>query len=87
MFSKKVIVKSVTGLHARPGTKLVELANNYTSDIILVKKDGTKVNAKEVFEVLAANVSCGDELTVEANGTDAEMALKAVADYIETCEG
>ena len=87
MFSKKVIVKSVTGLHARPGTKLVELANNYTSDIILVKKDGTKVNAKEVFEVLAANVSCGDELTVETNGTDAETALKAVADYIETCEG
>ena len=87
MFDKKVIVKSVTGLHARPGTKLVELANNYTSEIKLVKADGTEINAKEVFEVLAANVSCGDELNVHAKGDDAEVAGKTIADYIETFEG
>lgn len=86
MISKKVIVKSVTGLHARPGTKLVELANNYSSDIFLVKADGTKINAKEVFEVLAANVVCGDELDVEATGIDANDACNAIANYIETCE-
>ena len=87
MLNKKVIVKSVTGLHARPGTKLVELANNYVSEITLEKADGTKINAKEVFEILSANINCGDELNVIVAGDDANEALKAVSEYIETCEG
>ena len=86
MFEKEVIVKSVTGLHARPGSDLVQLALQYNADIKLIKEDGKIVNAKEIFEILSSNINCCDKLKVQTNGTDAEVALEAICNYIETRE-
>jgi len=83
---KEVVVKSVTGLHARPGSDLVQLSLNYQSDIKLVKADGSIVNAKEIFEVLSAGINCGDKLIVKVEGIDAGEALEAVSKFIETRE-
>ena len=55
MISKKVVVKKESGLHARPGSDLVNLAMTFKSDIYLIKGD-KKVNAKEVLEILSADL-------------------------------
>ena len=87
MLEKEVVVKSITGLHARPGSDLVQLALKYESEVYLIKTDGKKVNAKEIFEILSSNINCGDKLKVKTNGSDSQEALEAVCSYIETREG
>lgn len=80
MIAKKVIVKE-TGLHARPGSEVVDLAMKFQSDINL-KKDDKVINAKEVLEILSANINFNDEIIIEANGVDEEEAVKALEEYI-----
>ena len=86
MVKKEVIVKSVTGLHARPGTDLVKLALSFDSNITL-EKDGNIINGKEVFEIMTAAINCGDKIVVITEGTDEIEALEKIAEYIETVEG
>ena len=86
MLEREAIVKSVTGLHARPGSDLVQLALQYKADIKLIKEDGKIINAKEVFEILSSNINCGDKLKVQTTGEDAKEALEAICNYIETRE-
>lgn len=85
MVKKEVTVKSVSGLHARPGSNLVELALTFKSDIKLIH-NGTNINAKEILEVMMGNINCGDKLTVEVTGEDEQEALDAVCEYIEKGE-
>lgn len=85
MQKKEVVVKSVSGLHARPGSDLVNLALTFPCTIKLIHNE-KEVNAKEILEVLMANINCGDKVTVLADGEEEENALEAVSHYIETTE-
>ena len=81
MVAKNVVVKKETGLHARPGSEVVDLAMKFQSDINLTKGDKV-INAKEVLEILSADINFNDEITIEANGVDEEEAVKALEEYI-----
>lgn len=85
MYRKKVVVKKETGLHARPGADVVSMAMNFQSDIVLYKGD-KKINAKEVLEILAADVNFNDEIVIEANGVDEEIAVNTLESYIGSTE-
>ena len=85
MVKKDVVVKSVSGLHARPGSALVELALTVKSDIKLIH-NGNSINAKEILEIMMGNINCGDKLTVEVEGEDEQKALESICDYIEKGE-
>ncbi len=85
MVKKDVVVKSVSGLHARPGSALVELALTFKSDIKLIH-NGNSINAKEILEIMMGNINCGDKLTVEVEGEDEQKALESICDYIEKGE-
>ena len=81
MVTKKVVVKKETGLHARPGSEVVNLAMQFQADINLKKGDQV-INAKEVLEILSADINFNDEIIIEANGVDEEEAVKALEEYI-----
>ena len=81
MVTKNVIVKKETGLHARPGGEVVDLAMKFQQDIKLKKGDKV-INAKEVLEILSADINFNDEIIIEANGVDEEEAVKALEEYI-----
>ena len=85
MVKKDVTVKSVSGLHARPGSNLVELSLTFNSDIKLIH-NGNNINAKEILVVMMGNINCGDKLTVLVEGDDEQEALDAVCKYIEKGE-
>ena len=85
MVKKDVTVKSVSGLHASPGSNLVELSLTFNSDIKLIH-NGNNINAKEILEVMMGNINCGDKLTVLVEGDDEQEALDAVCKYIEKGE-
>ncbi len=70
------------GLHARAAAQLVRMANEYNSDISLIKSN-QQANAKTIMEVLMLGAVQGEDLTVEAKGVDEEHAVEAIVQLIE----
>ena len=72
------------GLHARAAAQLVRMANEYNSDISLIKPN-QQANAKTIMEVLMLGAAQGEDLTVEARGDDEEHAVEAIFQLIDAC--
>ena len=70
------------GLHARAAGQLVATASSFESDI-QVRKATKQVNAKSIMGILMLAAGCGTELTIEAQGSDAEQALQSLQTLIE----
>lgn len=85
MKEQQVTLTNPSGLHARPGKQLVQLAKGYESELTLIK-DGNRYNAKSLMKLLQAGLSQGDVLTVEADGADEDAALAALIEYITTLQ-
>ncbi|HEY8364854.1 MAG TPA: phosphocarrier protein HPr [Haloplasmataceae bacterium] len=79
---KKYIISAENGLHARPATQLVNIASKFSCDITLEYK-GRKVNFKSIMGVMSLGVPQGGEITIEANGTDANEALQTLEDEMK----
>ena len=69
------------GLHARAAAQLVRMANDYNSEVSLIKS-GQTANAKTIMEVLMIGAAQGDELMVQANGDDEKEAVTAITQLI-----
>ena len=74
------IVNSL-GLHARPASQLVQIANRHQCEVLIVK-DGASVNAKSIMGVLTLAAARGSKLTVTCDGEDAESAMDAMGKLI-----
>lgn len=80
------IVLTVThkaGLHARPAALLVQTANKFHSQINVTHSDRS-ANAKSILGVLTLGALQGAVVTVQAEGEDAEEALSALRQLVES---
>jgi phosphotransferase system HPr (HPr) family protein len=83
MPSVNAVVADPVGLHARPAADFVRIANTFASTIT-VTSGGKNANAKSILQVISLNVRQGATVTLSATGPDAEGALKALAELLET---
>ena len=74
MIEKKIVIKNKLGLHARPAALFVQIANKFDSDIT-VTKGKQKVNGKSIMGIMMLAAGKGAQVTVSANGEDAEQAI------------
>ena len=74
-----------TGLHARPATVLVNTASKYSAEISLTYRD-KKVNLKSIMGVMSLGVGQGADVTISAEGADADDAISTIAETM-TKEG
>ncbi len=75
--TRTVVIGNPEGLHARPAQLLARTALEYKSQVELV--NGTmRVDAKSILHVLTLGAQQGTQLTIEANGEDAEHAVEAL---------
>lgn len=81
MVSNEVILKNKSGLHARPASLLVELANKFKSEIF-IKKDNMTINAKSIMGVMTLGAACGTHIIIEADGSDEGEALEAIIELV-----
>ena len=81
MTKRTVTIELASGLEARPIAMLVQLASSYESTIY-VQSDNKKINAKSIMGMMTLALSSGDNVTVEAEGSDEEQAAKAIVDYL-----
>jgi len=75
-------IKNTLGLHLRAASKLVKLAHNYESEILLLK-DNIKANGKSMLGIVTLGATRGSTLEIITEGTDAEKLLDAVVRLIE----
>ncbi|AKN29492.1 PTS sugar transporter subunit IIA [Clostridium carboxidivorans P7] len=85
MVSKEVIVKSATGLHARPATLLVKKASSFKSDIS-IEFDGKKANVKSLIGVLSLGVTKNATIKITASGDDEALAVEEVTKLIDSLD-
>ena len=76
-------IVNTLGLHARAAAQLVQTANRFQSDVLVIK-DGTSVNGKSIMGVLTLAAAKGSQITVSCEGSDAEPALATLARLIES---
>lgn len=82
MPSIELVITNRLGLHARAAAKLTQLASQYKSDIHIARGE-QKVNAKSIMGVMMLAAGLGVQVTVEANGDDAQEALDAIEELFE----
>lgn len=84
VLSAEFVVRNDHGLHARPGTMLVNTIKQFNSEITVTNLDGTgkPANGRSLMKVVALGVKKGHRLRFTAQGEDAEQALKAIGDAI-----
>jgi len=83
MVEAKVLIKNKVGLHARPAALFVQTANKFKSTITAIHGD-RKANAKSILNVLTLGADQGAELILQAEGEDAQEAIQALIDLIES---
>ncbi|OQW96818.1 MAG: HPr family phosphocarrier protein [Desulfobacteraceae bacterium A6] len=70
---KSVIIKNELGLHARAAAKIATLAGRAKDKIWLIK-DGEKVDASSIIDILSLGCSKGTEITLAADSkTDFDL--------------
>lgn len=82
MTSKKVVLNNNDGLHARAAALFVREANKFASDINL-EAHGDKVNGKSIIGIMSLGAFSGEEIVIEAEGTDEEEAVEKLAHIVE----
>ena len=85
MVTKEVVVKSSTGLHARPATLLVKKASVYKSDIN-IEHNGKRANVKSLIGVLSLGVTKNSKITITASGDDETLAAEEIVKLIISLE-
>ncbi|MFC0225449.1 fused PTS fructose transporter subunit IIA/HPr protein [Serratia aquatilis] len=84
ILSAEYIVRNEHGLHARPGTALVNVIKQFSSEITVTNLDGSgkPANGRSLMKVVALGVKKGHRLRFTASGADAETALTAIGEAI-----
>ena len=76
-------IKNLTGIHSRPASIFVHTASRFKSKINIASK-GRKVDAKSILMIMSMNLTCGNEITISAKGSDAEEAVRTLLNLIES---
>ncbi|MBI4430545.1 MAG: HPr family phosphocarrier protein [Candidatus Omnitrophica bacterium] len=80
---KEITIKNKLGLHARPAALFVQLANKFKCDISVIK-DREEVNGKSIMGIMMLAAGQGTILTLRAMGIDAEAAIQAMCELVES---
>lgn len=78
MAELRLTVIDPSGLHARPAARFVQAASRFASRIV-IRQDGREADAKSLIALLGLTIRPSTEITLSADGSDADAALAALA--------
>ncbi|MBL4638530.1 MAG: phosphocarrier protein HPr [Gammaproteobacteria bacterium] len=81
MIEQTFTIINKLGLHARAAAKFVTTASQFNCDI-QVSRNGRSINGKSIMGVMMLAAAKGTEITVQADGDDAEKALEQINSLI-----
>jgi phosphocarrier protein HPr len=77
--TRRVVVGSKVGLHARPAALFVQAAGKLPVRVTVAKEGADPVDARSILAVLGLDVRGGQEIVLTAAGDGAEQALEELA--------
>ncbi len=84
--SREIIVSNKLGLHARPAMQFVDLANQFSSKITVTRggEEPGEADGKSVMQMIILAATQGTPLRIDADGADADDALKKLTELFES---
>ena len=76
-------VKKEHGLHARPATIFVQLANKFNSSV-RIEKDSEVIDGKSIIAILSLGVNSGMKVKLIIEGDDSQEAMQDLANFLQT---
>jgi phosphocarrier protein HPr len=76
------IIQNRLGMHARPASMFVRVANKYRADI-WVQKDSQRVNGKSILGLMTLAAGQGARIVISAQGADAGKAVQELERLVQ----
>ncbi|WP_299809290.1 HPr family phosphocarrier protein [uncultured Roseibium sp.] len=83
LLERNLTIVNRRGLHARASAKLVKLVETFDADVH-VSKDGQTVGGTSIMGLMMLAASPGCCIRVCVSGTDAEVAMTAISELVES---
>jgi len=83
---KKATVVNPQGFHMRPKAAFADLAGRFHSEVTITW-EGRMVNGKSMWDLMLVAALPGSEITIDAIGPDAPVAVEELARLIEEDHG
>ena len=85
MYQRTTVVLNKSGLHLRPASQFVALANKSGSDITIKRvESGASCDAKSIVLLLHLAVAKGTEIEISAQGEDEIDTVDALIGLVES---
>lgn len=81
--ARELAITNQRGLHARASAKFVKCAEGFDADIT-VTRDGMSVPATSIMGLMMLGAAMGTSIMVKAQGNQAEEALEALAQLVDS---
>ncbi len=83
--TRDIIVSNKLGLHARPAMQFVDLANQFKSNITVIKEgeEPGEADGKSVMQMIILAATEGTPLRITADGEDAPEATAKLAQLFD----
>ena len=75
------IISDPVGLHARPATVMVQVAQKYPNDSFIIFKD-KKVTLKSIMIVMSLGIPSQSKIEIEVNGDNPEVVHEAIKNVL-----
>jgi phosphocarrier protein len=83
--SRDIVVSNSLGLHARPAMQFVDVANQFKSEVKVIKggEEPGEADGKSIMNMLTLAATQGTPLTIQAEGEDAQEAVEKLVKLFE----
>jgi phosphocarrier protein HPr len=81
--SKELLITNKRGLHARASAKFVQTVERFNAQV-WVTRGGETVGGTSIMGLMMLAAAPGTTITVAAAGSDAEAALAAISELVES---
>jgi phosphotransferase system HPr (HPr) family protein len=81
MVEFKSRVNNKIGMHLRAAGEFVKLANQFNSEVVVIKSD-RRANGKSILGLASLAIGRGAEITIQIDGADEADARQALEDLI-----
>ncbi|MCP4481230.1 MAG: HPr family phosphocarrier protein [bacterium] len=81
MIIRELIIQNKLGIHARPASLLVQMANKFDAEITIVKQ-GKEINAKSILGVMMLAAECGSTIKFVVKGVDEMVAISELESLV-----
>jgi phosphocarrier protein len=79
---RHLVIKNRLGLHARAAAKMVQLSNEFSSNLV-IRFDNQEIDGKSILNILTLACPVDSQIVLQAEGSDAEKLLEAMQRLID----